>query len=398
MDVAVVGGGIIGLSIAWSLQRAGARVSVFDAGRVGRGASWAAGGMLAAHVEEDASDPAFLNAARTSQTLWPGFAAALEAASGEALAVDRTGTIVATFDPIAAQRWRGVVRRASPSHQLTWLEARQARSLEPSLAADCIGAVSSALDGQVDPRAAVSALIKAARSSGVQIHEDEPVLAVEERSGRVTGIVTPTRTLGCDAAVIAAGAWSGRLTGPGLGADLPVRPVKGQMACLAWDQPGPMPRRVIWGPDVYLIPRQDGRLLVGATVEDADFDPRLTAGAMARLLSAATRVLPQARECGLVEMWAGFRPAAPDRRPLIGLGALDGLTIATGHHRNGILLAPVTADVVCDLVLGAPPRHDLSSFSPSRFWRAGPRREMGATPGRTSFGQSGGRADDRITQ
>lgn len=378
MEVVVIGGGIIGLSIAWSLARSGAKVRVFDAGRTGRGASWAAGGMLAAHVEDDAADPAFLVLAEASQALWPGFAAALEAASDERVAVDRTGTLVAVYDENAALHWRTVVRTVGARRHLTWLEPRQARSLEPALAPDCLGAVSSPRDGQVDPRITLSALTKAARRAGVRFHEDEAVLAVEQRAGRVTGIVTPQGSHGCDAVVVAAGAWSGRIEGLGTGAELPVHPVKGQMASLAWESETPMPRRVIWGPGVYCIPRRDGRLLIGASVEHADFDPRLTAGAMGGLLSAAIRVLPEAAHCGLVQMWAGFRPAAPDMRPVIGHGALDGLTIATGHHRNGILLAPVTAEAVRDLVLGTRPKQDLSAFSPARFWRAQPRPVLGA--------------------
>ncbi len=387
MHVAVIGGGLIGLSTAWALSRCGVSVTVFESGRMGRGASWAAGGMLAAHVEDEACDPAFLTLARASQDLWPGFAAALTEATGLPLEVDQAGTLVAAFDPVTADRWRDLCRSDRLRSDLHWLSPREARGREPGLARDCLGAAFSPRDHQIDPRAAVSALIKACQASGVTLAEDRPVLAIDARGGRVTGVITPEGRIGCDAAVLAAGAWSGRIEGQGPGAAMPVRPIKGQMACLVWDQPAPPPRHVIWGPGLYAIPRADGRLVLGASVEDVGFDPRLTAGAVGRLLQAVARTLPGAEACALQEMWAGYRPAAPDRRPVIGPGALDGLTIATGHHRNGILLAPVTAEIVRDLVLGAVPRHNLTAFSPARFWTAGPRPRVTAPSGaRTETG------------
>ncbi len=374
MRVAVIGGGVIGLASAWALSRAGVHVEIFEKGRLSRGATWAAGGMLAAHIEEEGANPAFLALAQSAQSQWPRYALDLRAATGVDVGLRGTGTLLALFDQKDLGSWRQVVAGSGRGDHLKIIDAQALRDRLPGVSQDGVAGVWSRRDGVVDPRSLGDALCKAVRDAGVVVHEDTPVLAVEAASGRVSGIVTPKGQQPFDQVVLAAGAWSGRIGG--LPFEVPVRPVKGQMACVHWDN-GPLPAHVIWGPGVYIIPRHnagqrdDQRLLIGATVEEAGFDPRLTAGGMATILQAASRVLPAIADCGLMEMWAGFRPCTPDHLPLLGTlaraGGPEGLTIATGHHRNGILLAPVSGDVVADLVLGRTPRLDLSAFDPLRF-------------------------------
>lgn len=373
MKVAIVGGGIIGLASAWSLRQAGVDVALFDQGCPGRAASWAAGGMLAAHVENESRDPAFFRLARASQDQWPAFAHALRETTGIDPDLDQSGTVVVLFDIAEAEDWRARIaqtRETGVGRGLGWLGGQALRAAVPAVSLSAVGGVHSPRDGQVDPRLVSEGLVRAVRGAGVVLHEDIPVLAVETKGGRVTGLVTPNGRVAADAVVLTAGAWSGQIDGLPGGLRLPVRPVKGQMACIRWDGPtaSALPAPVLRGPGIYAIPRRDGRLVLGATVEEAGFDPRLTPRAMAGLLSAATQMLPGVGDSALQEMWVGYRPATPDRLPLIGSYAgVQGLTVATGHYRNGILLAPVTADLVSDLVLGRTPRLDISAFAPDRF-------------------------------
>ena len=360
---------MIGLAIGWRLALAGAAVRVFERGEAGRGASWAAAGMLAAGVECEPGELDLLALNRRSQELWPGFAAELEAAAGMSVGLRQEGTLVAALnrDDAAQLRFAYDFQRQH-GIALEWLSGAQARQREPHLHPNLAAAVFSPADHQVDNRLVAVALKRAFVAAGGVLHEHSGVDEVELAGGRVAGVRVGTARHAADMVVLAAGAWSGQVQG--LPLKLPVRPVKGQMLALRMDPQAPLLRHVVWAPKAYLVPRRDGRLIVGATTEERGFDADLTAGGVLALLEGAWRVLPGIEELPIDEMWVGFRPGSRDDAPLLGPCGVEGLVLATGHHRNGILLTPVTADVVAKVVLGGELDPVAQPFRIDRFVRA----------------------------
>lgn len=366
-SVAIVGAGVIGLAIAWRLAAAGCAVDVFERDEAGHGASWAAAGMLAAGVETEPGEIALHALNRASQALWPGFAAELEAASGMEVGLRDEGTLVVALTRDDADRLRETCDfQRSAGIALQWLTAAAARQLEPCLG-PLAAAAFSAADGQVDNRKLAQALRRAALGAGAALHERTPVLAVESAGGRVAGVRLADRVHRADQVVLAAGAWSGGIGGLPAAARPPVRPVKGQMLALRMDPAAPLLRHVVWTPRVYLVPRRDGRLIVGGTVEERGFDASLTAGGVFSLLEGAWRAVPGVEELAIDEMWVGFRPGSRDDAPVLGPSGMDGLVLATGHHRNGILLTPVTADAVARHVLTGELDEAIRGFTLARF-------------------------------
>lgn len=369
--VAVIGAGVVGLSIGWRLAVAGCRVDLFESGTVGRGASHAAAGMLAAGVEAEPGEQPLLPLCRASQALWPAFAAELEAVSGRAVGLRTEGTLVAalTRDDVAVLRTNFEFQRGL-GLDLRWLNGAEAKELEPHLNPRTAAAVFSPADGQVDNRAVTAALVAAFAAAGGTIHEGFPVQAVDVEGGRVRGVVVQDETRRADVVVLAAGAWSRGIGG--LPPELlpPVRPVKGQMLSLRMDPAAPLATHVIWSPKCYLVPRRDGTLIVGATTEEKGWNADLTAGGVLALLEAAWRAVPGIEELPIAEMWTGFRPGSRDDAPILGpVPGIDGLVMATGHHRNGILLTPVTADCVSDFVLTGRIDPRIAGFGLDRFLR-----------------------------
>ena len=366
--VAVIGAGVIGLGIAWRLAQRGAAVTVFDLGAAGAGASHAAAGMLAACAEAEPGEEALTALGRLSQSLWPGFAAELERASGLTVDLRREGTLVVarTADDLARLRHQ-LQFQHSLGLPLELISAAEARRREPHLAG-LAGAVFSPQDHQVDNRKLAAALRAAAAGAGAVIREHEGVESVLVVQGRAAGVRLRNGTeWPADAVVLAAGAWSRSIAGLPAPLRPPVRPVKGQMLALRMDPAAPLINHVIWAPNVYLVPRRDGRLIVGATVEEKGFDQSLTAGGILALLEAAWRVVPAIEELTIDEMWVGHRPGSRDDAPILGLGPVEGLVYATGHHRNGILLAPVTADAIARLVFDREIDAAIRPFGIERF-------------------------------
>ncbi len=353
--VAIVGGGVNGLAIAWRLAGAGCLVDVYDSGAIGpgtRGATWAAGGMLAASVEAEPGEEALTALCLDSQARWPAFRDALQAASGISVGYRDEGTlVVATNRDEAAALRHHFDYQVGLGLKLEWLTPADARQREPHLGRNLTAAVYSPGDHQVENRDLLRALVVAAEKAGARLHPNTAVEALETVSGRTTGIVVAGQSVAADAVVLAAGAWSGDLVGLPPEAKPPVRPVKGQMLALQMDPAAPILRHVVWAPATYLIPRLDGRLLIGATVEERGFDETITAGGLLALLDTAWRALPTIEELPVVETWVGFRPTSRDDAPIFGPTSVEGLFLATGHHRNGILLAPMTADAVSEAVL-----------------------------------------------
>jgi glycine oxidase len=374
--IVVVGAGVSGLGIGWKLAEAGRAVTVIDRGRAGREASWAAAGMLAPQVEAEPGEEALLPLMLESQALWPDFAAALERASGANIGYRTEGTLVVALDRDDREKLRfRFDYLTSLGRKLEWLSGADARRLEPHLARGVSAAIASPLDHQVDNRALIAALEIAFKRSGGTLIENAPVEEILIDHGRARGVRLKDRTIEGDTVVIAAGAWSRNL--PGLPDEVrpPVRPVKGQMLAIQMDRAAPLATRVIWAPDAYLVPRADGRLLVGATVEEMGFDTTLTAGGMFELLRGAWETLPGTYDLPLIESWAGLRPASRDDAPILGATEIEGLIMATGHHRNGILLTPVTADAVSRLILDGTAPASIAPFALSRF---------AASPGRSA--------------
>jgi glycine oxidase len=368
-NVAIIGAGVIGLAIAWRLARRGTPVQVFDRGAAGAGASHAAAGMLAACAEAEPGEEALVALGREGQARWPAFAAELLGASGIDVELRPEGTLLlALTADDHARLTHQLVFQQSLGLPLKWISAADTRRREPHLAGKLAGAVFSPEDTQVDNRKLVAALRVAAEAAGVRVSEYRSVNAISSRGGRVDGIILADGTkVGADVVVLAAGAWVRSIEGVDPKLRPPVRPIKGQMLALRMNPAAPLLSHVVWAPGVYLVPRRDGRLLVGATVEEKGYDTSLTAGGILTLLEAAWRAVPAIEELAIDEMWVGHRPGSRDDAPILGAGPIDGLIYATGHHRNGILLAPITADATARLILDGVVEAVIRPFGIERF-------------------------------
>jgi glycine oxidase len=366
--VVIIGAGVIGLGIAWRLAHR-ATVTVFDRGKAGAGASQAAAGMLAACCEAEPGEEALVVLGRESQKRWPAFAEELKRASGIDVELRDEGTLVLALtadDQATIAHHLEFQRRLDLP--LEWLSAAATRSREPRLAGKIAGALFSPQDHQVDNRKLAQALRIAGERAGVQIREHQPVKALLVRGGQARGVVLNDGTsVMADIVVLAAGAWSRKIDGLPPDRRPPVRPIKGQMLALRMDPADPLLTHVLWAPGAYLVPRRDGRLIVGATVEEKGFDETITAGGLLTLLEAAWRAIPAVEELPVDEIWVGHRPGSRDDAPILGPGPLEGLFYATGHHRNGILLAPVTADAMARLILDGVLDPAIKPFGLERF-------------------------------
>jgi glycine oxidase len=351
------------------VAQAGWRVTVYDKGAAGHGASWAAAGMLAAAIEAEPGEEPLLPLTLESQRLWPEFARELEAASGISVEYRDDGTLNVALNRDDAETLRHSYEfQKGLGLDLEWLNAAEARRLEPHLKPGIAAAVLSRNDHQVENRCLARSLDAACRAAGVEIHEHCAVKEVMMAGARARGVVTERGREAADCVVLAAGAWSREIAGIPAPYLPPVRPIKGQMLSLQMDRGAPLLRHVVWLPNGgYLVPRLDGRLVVGGTVEERGFDANLTAGGLLTLLDAAWRAVPAIEELPIAETWVGFRPGSRDDAPMLGPSGIDGLVIATGHHRNGILLTPISAAVVSDYILtGRLPEMALP-FTPRRF-------------------------------
>jgi glycine oxidase len=369
-DAVFIGGGLIGLACAWRAAERGLSVIVLERSRSGAEASGVAAGMLAPVTETDFGEEPVLGLGLASRKLWPGFAAELEERSGLPTHFRDSGALV-----VAAERDDvGELRRL---HQLQrklgldaeWLGPRECRRLEPGLAPRIAGGTLAAHDAHVAPRAVLKALAAALAAAGGELVEETEVAAIEHQGERVTGVRTADGlVIQAEQVVVTAGPWSPALDPAGAGP--PVRPVKGQLIELRPRRglPGPI-ERIVRSPRCYLVPRGDGCIVLGATVEEQGFDAARTADGVYRLLEAAWELVPEVAELELLDVRVGLRPGTPDNAPLLGRGGLEGLVWATGHYRNGVLDAPVTAQAVAALLAGEPWPAELAAFTPQRFER-----------------------------
>ncbi|HTZ85028.1 MAG TPA: glycine oxidase ThiO [Solirubrobacteraceae bacterium] len=384
-DVLVIGGGAIGLSIAWRARARGMSVTVLERGVLGGGTSRVAAGMLAPVAEAEFGDAGrrALDLGLRSAALWPEFAAELEQVSGVELDLLRTGTLVLARDQDEARELeRQIAFRDALGLPTRRLRASETRDREPALAPAMRLAYEAPDDHSVDPRRMLEALCAACEAVDVELREHSPAARIEfDAEGRATGaaLAEGGESLLADRVVIATGAWSPQLQG-----GVPVRPVRGQLLRLR-DPAGPgMLGRVVRFEGGYLVPRADGRYVLGATVEERGFDLEPDAGGVYELLREAHEIVPGVRELKIEELCVGLRPGMPDNAPAIGFGERPGLIWAAGHHRNGILLAPITARLVASLLVESPADADaelLRACDPRRFAPGAPSSAEGAAAG-----------------
>jgi glycine oxidase len=362
-DAAIAGGGVIGGAIALELARAGMRVGVFDRQQPGQEASWASAGILSP-APESPGMIAMVPLGKKSLSMYPEFVAKVEEISGNNTGFRAEGTLEALFSGdtkaelstiIALHHGLGL--KAEP------LRAEDARELEPALSDDVEAAVLRPEECSVDNRALTNAVLEAAWRSGTEIFSDNGVKGIWREENRCAGLILQNEKVEAKWTIVAAGCFSAAIEG--VAAYAPVRPARGQMISLRADEV--KMRRVLWSEHIYLVPRNDGRILAGATVEYVGFDKRNTAGGIEKMLSAAIELAPGLANARMEETWAGLRPDSPDHLPILGPTDLDGLLMATGHFRSGILLTPITARLIREWITEQQVSVDWDRFSPLRF-------------------------------
>jgi glycine oxidase len=368
----IVGAGVVGLAAAWRTQRAGLRTVVVERAHAGAGASGVAAGMLAPVTEADFGEDAALALNLAGRERWPAFAAKLSERSGLDTGYRESGALTVAADRDDAEELRRLVELGRAlGLDARPVGARECRRLEPGLSPRVRGGIEAPHEAHVNPGATVAALRHAFVAEGGELLEGTAVAGVDVgRGGRVDGAtLAGGRRLACETLVVAAGAWSPALVGLPPETLPPVRPVKGQILTLrARPEAAPLAQRLVRTPRCYAVSRPGGQTVVGATSEERGFDVRVTAEGVFRLLEAAREVLPDVDELELVEARAGLRPVTPDNAPVVGrTPEVEGLVWATGHGRNGVLLAPITADAVAALARGEQVPEPLERFGPERF-------------------------------
>jgi glycine oxidase len=365
-EVIIVGAGIIGCACAHELAAAGTRVSVFDVRRTGQGASQASAGVLAPFIEGHERGPLRELGAR-SLGMYDRFVQQAMESSGLTVQYTRNGTLEVAYERDAAEQLRQTGQQlAAEDIRAEWLDGPALRAAEPLVSGAACGGLMIADHGFVGVPDLVDALAASAMRHGATFALETQVIAIEHGPGGRLAVATENGVSFADAVVIATGSWTSELTIVD-SQNASIKPVRGQLLHLAWATAQPL-RHVLWGPDCYIVPWLNGRVLVGATVEDAGFDERATAEGVRNLLQAGCTLVPELATATFAEVRVGLRPAASDNLPIVGPSrSLPGVIFATGHYRNGVLLAPLTAALVRDLVLGQTGDPALAAMSPARF-------------------------------
>jgi glycine oxidase len=374
--VAIAGGGIIGASIAFELAAEKLRVVVFDRQEPGREASWAAAGMLSP-APDSPRDLPLVPFAKESLKLYPKFVQAIEEFSGKSAAYARDGALEtflsANAEAESSARLREL-RELGIASELVSAEA--ARRMEPTINEAARAAIWLPEEGTVEPRLLMDALLTAARNRSVEIRPNCGATELLRAADRVTGVLAGSEKISAGQVVLAAGSYSGELApSEWLKRLAPTRPVRGQMVALRPQAGAAELRRVARSERGYLVPRRDGRIVAGSTSEEAGFEKHVTAAGIRKILDATIEMCPALAGAQIVETWSGLRPGTPDDLPIIGAADASGLWLATGHYRNGILLAPATAKLVRDWIAGAQPAFHVDAFSPRRFAQTGVRKQ-----------------------
>jgi glycine oxidase len=369
-DVAIIGGGIIGMSIAFELAAEKLQVVVCDRQEPGREASWAAAGMLSP-APDSPRDHALAPFALESLRLYSGFVQAIEDASGKRTAYVREGAFDIFFSPDAERGREERIRELSAlgiSAELVTADA--ARNMEGSISPIARAALWLPDEGTVEPRSLMESLIAAARNRGVDIRAHSEVSEFLRTADRCDGVIAGGEKLLARHVILAAGCFSGEIAKePWLRRLAPTRPVRGQMVALRPGSAAAAPRRVVRSERGYLVPRRDGKIVAGSTLEEAGFEKQVTAAGLNKILAASVEMCPVLGGAEIVETWSGLRPGTPDDLPILGPAEIDGLWMATGHYRNGILLSAATAKAFRELIISGKASTDLERFSPLRFSR-----------------------------
>jgi glycine oxidase len=368
----IIGGGVIGLSISRELGRRGfGKIIIIERGGLGLEASHAAGGMLAPQAEADAADD-FFRLAAASRDMYPEFADSLKRETGIDIELDTTGTIYLAFTDEDAHEIRTRFEwQSAAGMRVEKLSAEDARILEPAISPRVSGALLFPNDTQVENRRLLAALANSVNELGIEIQTSTEADEIVFESHEVLGVKTSRGFISTRVVVVAAGAWSSMLNFSGEQTpDFGVSPVRGQMLC--FESTPRLSRHVIYSPRGYLVPRLDGRLLAGSTSEDAGFDKRVTGEGVSTIMANALEISPAVSKLSLSDTWAGLRPRSRDGLPVLGgLNSARGLFFATGHFRNGILLAPITGKMLADEICGEATDAISNSFSPNRFLPVG---------------------------
>src|SRR5882724_7123216 len=362
-DAIVAGGGLIGSAIALELARSDLRVALFDAREPGREATWASAGILSPAPE----NPGMISTVpigKVSLAMYPEFIAEVQELSGIATGYRDKGTVEALFSWHAREELNTIVAlHRGLGLKAEAISAKEARELEPALSEEVEAAVLRPQEASVDNRLLANALIEAAKMSGAEIHSGAAVEGIWREGSQCRGAVVNGEKLSAKHTIVAAGSFSAQIAGAAEFA--PVLPAKGQMVSVRC--PAAKIERVLWSEKIYVVPRNDGRILCGATVEHVGFDKTVTSGGMHANLDAAIELAPVLATAQVEESWAGLRPDTPDHLPIIGPTEIAGLLIATGHFRSGVLLTPITAKLIGEFIAGKTPSADWERFSPMRF-------------------------------
>jgi glycine oxidase len=367
--ISIIGGGVIGLSLGWQLARKGAEVEIFERDIAGRGAGWVAAGMLTPQAELGFEEIEMFNLCTKSLELYPEFLRELKDDCGLDVKMDVCGSLFAGFDRDDMARLRRLYDfREKVNMPVKWLTGTEAKDIEPMLSPKCTCGIWMPYDAQVENRDLLDALLQAYSSAGGHLHEIANVKSVIIKDGKVTGLIVNDKEVEVSVIVISAGAWSKQIEGIPENLLPPVRPVKGQIMSLRMEGESRV-THAIRGRDVYLVPKADGRLVVGASNEEMGFDLNPTAGEIYRILERAWETVPGIYEYPIEEIKVGLRPGSRDHQPIIGDSEIEGLYFATGHYRSGVLLTPVTAYELSDWILTGKKSKTLEPFQLSRFYK-----------------------------
>ena len=368
--ILIIGGGIIGLSIAWRLIGIGKKVIIIDKKNLGKEASWAAAGMLSGRLDLKPCEKKLLPIFEKSHLAWPKFAEELENKSGKSIGYKKEGTLRVACDLDEEKKLKNNYDFLKNNKvNITWLSGDKIRDKEPYVSNNVLSGFFSPDDHHVNNRYILNALITILKKNknNCIFKENTEVEKIITNKNQVIGVKTNNEIIKTKEIIVCSGAWTSKIKNIEI-KEVPIRPVKGQMVCLKIPKNISLLKHILWRENVYLVPRNNSDLIIGATEEEMGYDKSLTVGGIYNLLKIAREVLPAIEDLSIVESWSGLRPTSRDDAPIIGPSKkLKGLIYATGHHKNGILLAPLTSSVIKNYYLNGNIGNDFNNFEPGRF-------------------------------